>query len=162
MREGTVRWKQRRSERAAAASRRHHLRAAQRLPAAHGKAIGRLGLAAGRRAPARHAVPQTLHGFRRRQIGNLEIHRQRDSRRARLCGRLSPRCGARGRNPEERFLGDLQESPCRRARAPADSEPGAHHGLGDSAFHAVARIHRRAQRLARARCPTRSASCCSP
>ena len=144
------------------ASRRHHLRASQRLPPAHGKAIGRLGVAAGRRAPARHAVPQALHRFRRRQIGNLEIDRQRDPRRARFRRRLSPRRRAGGRNPEEGFFGDLQEPPSRRARAAPDPEPRAHDGLGDPAFHAVARIHGRAQRLDCARCPTPFASCCSP
>ena len=32
-------------------------------------------------APARDAVPQTVHGFRRRQIGNLEIDRRRAAER---------------------------------------------------------------------------------
>ena len=105
VREGSVRWKSAGTPHdSLTLARRCHLRAALRLPPAHGEAVRRLGLAAGRRAPARHAVPQALHGFRRRQIGNFEIHRQRDPRRPGIRPRLSSRHRAGGRNPEEGFL----------------------------------------------------------
>ena len=39
-------------------------------------------MAAGGLAAARHAVPQAVHGFGRRQIGDLEVDRQRDAERA--------------------------------------------------------------------------------
>ena len=88
VREGSVRWKSDGASAAIDAARRHHLRAPQWFSAADGEAIGRLGVAARRRAPARNALPQALHRFGRRQIGNFEVDRQRDSGRAGLCGRL--------------------------------------------------------------------------
>ena len=108
---------------------------------AHGEAAGRIGLEAGGRAPARHAVPQALHGFRRRQIGNFEVDRQRDSGRAGFRGRLSPRHRAGGGNPEDGFFRHLQ-GPRRptSARSRPDSEPGADDGLGDPAVYAFAGI----------------------
>jgi hypothetical protein len=78
------------------ASRRHHLRAPQRLPVAHGEAIRRLGLEACRRAPQRNPVPQAVHGFGGRQIGDFQIDRQRHPRGPRVRGRLSARRRAGG------------------------------------------------------------------
>ena len=53
----------------------------------------RIQLEADRIAPARDAVPQTLHGFRRRQVGDLEVDRQRAAERSGLRARLSSRHG---------------------------------------------------------------------
>ena len=47
------------------------LRASVRIPHPSGKARGGIDLAAGGHAAARHAVPQAVHGFGRRQIGDL-------------------------------------------------------------------------------------------
>ena len=98
--------------------------------------------------PRRHALPQALHGFRRRQVRDLEIDRRRPAegpvfvatitatwtRWRKSCSRTSPR-SISNRPPDER------------TRA-ADPEPGALAGLGDQAADAVAGIHRRAQRVA--------------
>ena len=46
------------------------------------------------------------------------------------------------------FSGIYKDRPLGPAHAAADSEPGADDGLGDSAFYAFARIHRRAQCVA--------------
>ena len=145
------------------ASRRYHLRPPQRLSPANGEAIGRIGMEARRCAPARNAVSQALHRFGRRQVGNLEVDRQRDPRRARLRRRLSTRYRAGGRDPEEGFLRRFTRTAAPdAAHAPADSEPGANDGLGDSALHAFARVHGRTQRLDPQHCLTRFANSCLP
>ncbi len=139
------------------------LRAAFRLPHPHGKAIRRHGVAACRRASARHAVPQALHRLRRRQIRNLEIDR------ATLMLKGPVFVGDYHRDMElvaeilkMRFFRRLQEAPARpRTRRPILS-PERSHGLGHSAVHALARIHRRAQRVAAHASRRPRASFCSP
>ena len=61
------------------------------------KQIGRVGVAAGGCASARNVVPQAVHGFGRRQIGDFEIHRARDSERAGVRQRLPTRYRRRWR-----------------------------------------------------------------
>ena len=78
VREGIVRWPQRRRAAAAHAARaRSYLRPAHRFPRSLEKQTCGHRVATGRLAPSRHAVPQALHRFRRRQIRNFEVHRQR-------------------------------------------------------------------------------------
>src|SRR5271165_4070961 len=91
-----------------------------------------------------------MHGFWRRQIGNLQIHRQRTAARAGLCSRLPPRYGSSGGNPEDGLFDNFQESFIRFPKTPADSEPGAYTRLRDSAPDAIASIHQRVQRMASA------------
>ena len=57
-------------------------------------------VAAGRRAAARNAVPQAVHRFGRRQIGDLEVDRQRAAEGPGLRQRLPPRYGAGGGDPQ--------------------------------------------------------------
>ena len=72
-----------------------------------GEATFRSQLEADRIASPRDAVPQALHGFGRRQVGNLEIDRQRAAERSGLRARLPSRYGRSGGDPEEGFLRDL-------------------------------------------------------
>ena len=90
VREGSIKWTAGGAAQRLTLERRCDLRASERLSPAHGKAIGRLGVEARWRASPRHAVPQALHRFRRRQIGNLEVHRQRHPRRTRFRRRFPP------------------------------------------------------------------------
>ena len=53
---------------------RRRLRPSFGFPHSPRKATLRQRLAAHRLAPARHAVPQTVHRFRRRQVGDLQVH----------------------------------------------------------------------------------------
>ena len=81
-----------------------HLCFTVRLPRAAGEATFRIQLEADWIAPARDAVPQTVHGFGRRQVGNLEVDRQRAAERSGLRARLPSRYGRSGGDPEEGFL----------------------------------------------------------
>ena len=66
-------------------------------------------------ASSRNAVPQTMYGFRRREIGDLQVHRQLAHRGPGFCSRLSPRHGGRGRDLEERFFAYFPPPFSRRA-----------------------------------------------
>ena len=83
------------------------LRAAFGLQGAAGEADGRNGLAADRYRGARHAVPQAVHGLRRRQIGDFEVDRRRPAEGAGVRQGLLPRHGAGGGDPQDGLLGHL-------------------------------------------------------
>ena len=79
-----------------------------------GETDRRNGLAADRVGGARDALPQAVHGVRRRQIRDLEVHCRRHAAGTGLRQGLPPRHGAGGGDPEEGFLRHLQSSRSRR------------------------------------------------
>ena len=130
------------------AEHRRHLRAAVGIPRVAGEAARRHVVAAGGLGGRRHAVPQTVHGLGRRQIGDLQVHHQRVAGGTDIRERLPRRHAGGGRDSEEGLLLDLRPTAHRRAAQAADPEPGALAGLGDQAAHAVARLQGGVQRLA--------------
>ena len=117
LRDGFVRWQR--------DGRTHSLRCTPRTStccppasACTWKSSLRHGLAPDRLAPARHSLPQAVHGFRRRQVRNLEIHRPRTAERSRVCPRLPRGHGQGRRNLRARFFVHLQIAPTRRPLPP--------------------------------------------
>ena len=124
------------------------------LPHPAGKAAWRHRLATGWVASPRHALPQALHGFRRRQVAKFR------NRIANIVLKGPVFVSDYHRDMDEvaeiltrDFSAIYRNRPPGRAHAPADPEPGAFAGLRDQAADAVARIHGRAQRRGSAACP---------
>ncbi len=102
--DGTITWRQARSRRAPHAAQRCHVLPAVRISHPSGEANRRNGLATGRRAAARNAVPQAVHGVGRRQIGDFEVDRQRAAEGSGVRQGLSSRHGPGGRDFRARFF----------------------------------------------------------
>ena len=103
-REGFIRWPHGGRRVAAAFARRGGVLSAQRFPRQTAKAVGRHGVAPGGLAASRNAVPQALHGVRRRQIRDLQIDRRCPAERAGVRQGLPPRHGPGGGDPRPGFL----------------------------------------------------------
>src|ERR1700721_476667 len=91
-------------------ARRYNLRSPKWFSPANGEAVGRFRMAARRGTPEGNSLPQALYRLGRREVGNFEVDRQRNPRRACVCGRLSTRCRAGRRDTEEGFWVNLQRS----------------------------------------------------
>ncbi len=138
-----------RSRADAQAPARPHLRPALGLQGRDGQARRGPPL-----APARHdrrgaALPQALHGLRRRQVGDLQVDRRRDVHRPGVRQRPGPGPRAGRRDPPPRLRRPLPGSGPGQAPRPARPPPRALARIGRQAPQPQPGLHRRLQRLAR-------------
>ncbi len=126
-----------------------NLRPPVRLQSPHGKAAGREPFVAARRhRGGRLAVPQTLHGFRRRQIGNFQADHGRDFDRAGFCRESEKRFRSRGRIDPSRLLGSFSRQ--NKKRFARSFGGGTFARLGHQIAHAGhARVQSRLQHVGR-------------
>ena len=114
----TVSWPHGDGERAHQIAAGQNLRPPFRLQGAHGKTAGREPRVAARRhGGGRPALPQALHGFRRRQIGNFQTHHRRHSDRAGVCRRFEKGFRPRGGIDPSRLLRPFSRPDETRIRA---------------------------------------------
>ena len=127
------------------------------------KQLRGLGLAAGRHAPRRHAVPQALHGLRRRQVRDLEIDRQRPAEGARVREGLPRATWTRWPRSSAKDYSDIYRNRAPgRAHPPSDPEHRALARLRDPAADALAANTPTSTTSGCGSCRRPSASLCSP